>query len=67
MQNRLQKNKVINFLKDKVISIIKKDNLYNFRNKKNKKIICDIVVNVSGPVSIIENKNEIKFINSLKK
>ena len=66
-KNRLQKNKVINFLKDKVVSIIKKDNCIILETKKNKKIICDIVVNVSGPVSIIENSQEIKFINSLKR
>ena len=66
-KNRLQKNKVISFLKDKVISIIKKDNFIILETKNNKKLNCDLVVNVSGPVSIIDNKNEIEFINSLKK
>ena len=66
-KNRLQKNKVISFLKDKVISIIKKDNFEILETKNNKKLNFDLVVNVSGPVSIIDNKNEIEFINSLKK
>ena len=30
------------------------------------KINCDILVNVSGPMNLIKNKNEVKFINSLK-
>ena len=66
-KNRLQKNKVISFLKDKVISIIKKDNFIILETKNNKKLNFDLVVNVSGPVSIIDNKNEIEFINSLKR
>ena len=33
----------------------------------NKLITSDIVVNVSGPVNIVENKDEIKLVSALKK
>ena len=66
-KNRLLRNKKIKFLKDKVILITKnKDNIL-LKTITNKLITSDIVVNVSGPVNIVENKNEIKLVSALKK
>ena len=66
-KNRLQKNNIISFLKDKIISVIKKEKYIILETHNNKKLRCDLVVNVSGPVGIIDNKYETVFINSLKK
>ena len=66
-KNRLQKKNIISFLKDKVVSIIKKKKYIILETQNKKKLRCDLVVNVSGPVSIIDNKYETVFINSLKK
>ena len=66
-KNRLQKKNRIKLVKDKVILITKnKDNL-TLKTQLNKLIIGDIVVNVSGPVTIVDNKSEIQLINSMKK
>ena len=37
-----------------------------FNKNTNKKYICDIVVNVSGPLNVENIKNEIPLIKSLK-
>ena len=66
-KNRLEKINKIKFLKDKVIEIVKNKKLTIIKTVKKRSINCDIVINVAGPVSIIDNKDEIKFINSLKK
>ncbi len=66
-KNRLLKNKKIVFIKDKVIQIIKNKKNIFLKTKTRKFISSDIVINVSGPVTIIENKNEIKLVNALKK
>ena len=66
-KNRLEKARKIKFLKDKVIKITKNKNNLILKTQSNKILDSDIVINVSGPVSILENKNEIKFISSLRK
>ncbi len=66
-KNRLQTANKIKLIKDKVIKIIKHKNILILETLFRKKIKGDIVINVSGPVSVIENKNEIKLISSLKK
>jgi hypothetical protein len=66
-KNRLEKINKIKFLKDKVIEVIKNKKLIILKTVKKRSINCDIVINVAGPVSIIDSKDEIKFINSLKK
>jgi len=66
-KNRLEKRKVLRFFKDKVIKIIKNKKNIILKTKNKKTISCDIVVNVSGPVSILENQDEIKFVTSLKR
>ena len=66
-KNRLERANKIKFIKDKVIRIIKNKNNLILETQFNRSIKSDIVINVSGPVSILENKNEIKFISSLRK
>ncbi len=66
-KNRLQRKNRIRLIKDKVILIIKNKNNLILKTQFNKSIIGDLVINVSGPVSIVDNKNEIKLINAMKK
>ena len=48
-KNRLLKNKKMVILKDRVIEIVKKNDHIVLKTLLNKKIISDIVINVSGP------------------
>ena len=66
-KNRLSKKKKIKFIKDKVILITKNKHNISLKTKNNKSITGDIVINVSGPVSIIKNKEEIKVVSAIKK
>ena len=66
-KNRLERAKKIKFIRDRVIKIIKDKNNLILKTKTGKFINGDIAINVSGPVSIIENKSEIEFVSSLKK
>ena len=66
-KNRLEKANKIKFIKDKIIKIIKDKNNLFLQGESGKLIRGDIVINVSGPVSIVDNRSEIKFISSLKR
>ena len=66
-KNRLVKNKILKYVQDKVVFLNFKKDQIQMTTKKNLKISADIVVNVSGPVSIKNLKNETNYINSLKK
>jgi uncharacterized NAD(P)/FAD-binding protein YdhS len=64
---RLEKNEVLKTIKDKVVEL---------KNSKKKIIVktsesgffrADLVVNVSGPVSLFKNNKEVAYLNSLKK
>jgi hypothetical protein len=66
-KNRLERANKIKFVKNRVTKIIKNKNNITLKTQSNKSIKGDIVINVSGPVSIVDNKDEIKFISSLKK
>jgi uncharacterized NAD(P)/FAD-binding protein YdhS len=66
-KNRLEKAKRIKFIKDKVIRIVKHKNTIILETQYKKKIKGDIIINVSGPVSVVDIKNEVRFISSLKK
>ena len=54
--------------------VVKKVDIYkkklivktNDNKKKLKKYLCDIVINVSGPLNVVNIKNEIPIINHLK-
>ena len=65
-KNRLERANKIKFIKDRVIKIIKNKNDLILETQSGKSIKGEIVINVSGPVSIVDNKNEIKFISSLR-
>ena len=66
-KNRLEKAKRIKFIKDRVVKIIKYKNNLVLKTKFKRLIKGDVVINVSGPVNIIDTKNEIKFVPSLRK
>ena len=66
-KNRLERANKIKFIKDKVIKVVKDKNIIILETQYKKLIKGDIVINVSGPVSVIDTKNETKFISSLKK
>jgi hypothetical protein len=66
-KNRLERANKIKFIKDKVVKIVKHKNIITLKTQFKKSIKGDIVINVSGPVSVVKTKNEIKFIPSLRK
>ena len=66
-KNRLERANKIKFIKDKVTKIIKKKDILILETQLKKLIKGDIIINVSGPVSITDTMKEIKFIPSLRK
>ena len=50
-----------------MILITKNKRDISLKTKSNKLITSDIVINVSGPVSIVKNKNEVKIVSAIKK
>ena len=65
-KDKLEKLKKINNIKGKAVSVQKtKKYLYVILNNK-RKIKSDIVVNVSGPVNLVDLNNESKLIKSIK-
>jgi hypothetical protein len=65
-KKRLERKKILKFVKDKVIKLIKLNNLIKVETQSGKKIFADIVINVSGPVNFEKITNEVNFIQSLK-
>ena len=64
-KERLEKKKILKFLKDKVVKIRKqKDNIIVY-TKNDSKFVSDIVINVSGPVNLENISNEAPFVTSL--
>lgn len=66
-KKRLEKKKLIKYFKDKVLNIENFKNAIKIKTIKRKNIVADIVVNVSGPVSLNSVNKEVSFIKSLKK
>ena len=66
-KNRLEKLNVLKNLNDKVIKLKKLNNKIEVKTLKSGTLKGDIVVNVSGPVSLFKNHNEVPFLKSLKK
>lgn len=66
-KNRLEKKKILKNLKDKVLNLSNNKNKILVKTEKKNNLLADIVVNVSGPVSLMDNKNEVPCLNSLKK
>ena len=63
---RLDKNKTLKYIKDKVIKLKKNKEKINVITKQSGNLLADIVINVSGPVSLFDNTNEVSYLNSLK-
>ncbi len=66
-KERLQENKILTFIKDKVIKIKKNKKSILLITEKNHKILSDILINVSGPVDLNSMAREVPFIQSLKR
>ena len=66
-KNRLEKIKFIKNLKDKVTGLIKEGSKIKVKTINSGNFLADIVINVSGPVSLFKNHNEVPYLNSLKK
>lgn len=64
---RLEKKKILTYLKDKVIKLKSEKEKIKVKTKRSGSVLADIVINVSGPVSLLNNSNEVKCLNSLKK
>jgi hypothetical protein len=66
-KNKLEDMKILSYLTDKVIKLNMHNKYIEAVTSKGSKIKGDIVVNVSGPVSLIKITNEVSFLNSLKR
>ena len=65
---RLESTNVLNNIKDKVIQLRKSSqNKILVKTLNSGQLLADIVINVSGPVSLFNDKNEVPYLNSLKK
>ena len=58
---------VLKNLNDKVVKLKKLHNKIQVKTLKSGTLKGDIVVNVSGPVSLLKDQNEVPFLTSLKK
>ena len=59
--------KTLTYLTDKVVKLNMHRKYIEVVTSKDLKVKGDIVVNVSGPVSLTEVTNEVGFLNSLKR
>ena len=66
-KKRLEQNKILSYIKDKVTKIENINKTIKITTKKGSKIYTDLVVNVSGPINIKNSTKEVSFINSLKR
>ena len=70
-KEKLLKMKILKTKKETVnkVDVLKKKLVVNAKNNNNvtKKYICDLVINVSGPLNPKTIKNEIPLVKSLKK
>ena len=64
---RLEKIRVLRSLKDKVTGLKNKQNNIIVKTSNSGNITADLVVNVSGPVSLFSKNKEVPYLNSLKK
>ena len=64
---RLEKKKILKYLKDKVIELKKDGDKITVKTEKSGNLLADIVINVSGPVSLFNNHNEVLYLDSLKR
>ena len=64
-KNRLEKLNILKNLNDKVVKLKKLPNKIEVKTLKSGNLKGDIVVNVSGPVSLFKNHNEVPFLKRL--
>ena len=64
---RLEQSKVLKSLKDKVVELKNDKKKIKVKTSKSGYFLADIVVNVSGPVSLFSKNNEVPYLNSLKR
>lgn len=64
---RLEREKTLKHVKDKVTKLEKNKKKIKVSTKQSGSLLADIVINVSGPVSLFNNTNEVSYLNSLKK
>ena len=65
-KNRLEDMKILSHLSGKVIKLNINNKYIEVATSKGLRVKGDIVVNVSGPVSLTKITNEVGFLNSLK-
>ena len=58
-KNRLEKLNILKNLNDKVSNLSFKNNKVIVKTKNKRVVIADLVINVSGPVSLFNNTNEV--------
>ena len=66
-KKRLERKKILQYIKDKVSKIKNFKDKIVIKTYKGKKITADILINVSGPVSLSNLNKEVSFIKYLKK
>ena len=65
-KNRLERKKILRNLNDKVSDLSKIKDKILVKTSKARSFLADVVVNVSGPVSLLKNYKEVSCLNSLK-
>ncbi len=65
-KKRLEKKKLLKYVNDKVLNLEDFNGSILIKTNRGKKIISDILINVSGPVDLINIGKEVSFIKSLK-
>ena len=63
----MEREKTLKHVKDKVTKLEKNKKKIKVSTKQSGSLLADIVINVSGPVSLFNNTNEVSYLNSLKK
>lgn len=66
-KEQLEKNKTLKFVTDRVYKLDEINKKLIVISKKNKRIVGDIVINVSGPSNLLSKNNHLKYLESLKK
>ena len=66
-KERLLRKNLLLFIKDKVVKLKKYKKYIVVYTKNSRKILGDIVINVSGPINLDSITNESPFISSVKK
>ena len=66
-KERLEKREILKNLNDRVVKLKNRNNKINVKTVNSGTIIADIVINVSGPLSLFKDYNQIPYLKSLRK